>query len=73
MRHLLDIIVSIIGLKIHCAETGSYLGKALLIPWLGKIYVIGYRGEKPIKPIFLKQEKLSYWQSQIGFVTYRDD
>ena len=57
-----------IGTRIVDAKTGEVLGKALILPWRGKIHVIGL--EVPVRLVWLPQKRLTYWKQQIGFVTH---
>ena len=58
-------VVRRIGMKITDFETGLFLGRALFIPWAGKIHVIGL--ELNVRPLFLPQERLTYWKQEMGF------
>lgn len=61
-------IVRKIGTQLHDAENGRALGRVLLIPWGGKIHVIGLR--KNVRPVFLPQERLTYWKQELGFTSH---
>jgi hypothetical protein len=56
------------GTEIADANTGERVGKALMIAWRGRIHVIGL--ERPVKPQFLPQQRLTYWKQEIGFSVY---
>jgi hypothetical protein len=56
------------GTKIVDAETGAVIGRAFLVPWRGKIAVIGLDAE--VKPVFLPQKRLTYWKQEIGFTLH---
>ncbi len=58
-----------IGSKIVDAETGRVLGRAFLIPWRGKIAVIGLDAE--VRPVFLPQKRLTYWKQELGFALHQ--
>ncbi len=55
-----------IGSPIKDANTGRVIGRALLVPWRGKIHVIGL--DFAVRPIFLPQKRLTYWKQELGFV-----
>ena len=55
------------GTRLHDAETGQPLGRVLLIPWGGKIHVIGTVPEFSVRVQFLHQTRLTYWKQEIGF------
>jgi hypothetical protein len=57
-----------IGTRILDAETGRTLGKALIIPWRGKLHVIGL--DMPVQPKFLPQQRLTYWKQELGFTMH---
>jgi hypothetical protein len=56
------------GSDIVDAETGAVIGRALLVPWRGRIKVIGL--ETPVRPVFLAQPRLTYWKQELGFTTH---
>jgi hypothetical protein len=61
-------IVRRIGSPVVDRRTGDVVGRALFIPWRGKIHVIGL--EKAVAPMFLPQQRLTYWKQEIGFTTH---
>lgn len=66
-----DIAVSLIqriGPKISDSETGRPLGRALLLPWRGRILVIGLG--PAVRPTFIPQTRLTYWKQELGFTTH---
>jgi hypothetical protein len=64
-RRLILALARSVGSKIVDAETGRVLGRAFLIPWRGKIAVIGLDAE--VKPVFLPQKRLTFWKHELGF------
>ena len=46
-------------------RTGEKIGRALLLPWRGKIHVIGL--EEAVKVTFVPQTRLTFWKQEIGF------
>ena len=58
-------IIHRVGMKIRDARTGRFLGRALVIPWGGKLHVIGL--SKAVRVSFLPQQRLTYWKQEIGF------
>ncbi len=56
------------GTTIVDAESGVRLGRAFLLPWRGRVMVIGL--EIPVRPVFLPQTRLSYWKQELGFTTH---
>jgi hypothetical protein len=59
-------IVGCIGSTICDEVTGERLGKALILPWRGKIHLVGYAGQ-PVRLVFRAQAKVNYWRQSIGF------
>lgn len=57
-----------LGSPLTDARTGQPLGRALLVPWRGRIYVIGL--EQAVRPVFLNQVRLTYWRQTLGFTTH---
>ena len=53
------------GARLTDSETGKNLGKVLIIPWRGKVHVIGL--ETAVRAVFLPQKRLTYWKQEIGF------
>ncbi len=47
------------------SRTGKKIGRALLLPWRGKIHVIGLN--EAVKVGFLPQNRLTFWKQEIGF------
>lgn len=65
LRNLLVAVARRIGTPVRDAETGELLGRAVMIPWRGKIVCIGL--DTPVCPVFLPQERLTYWKQELGF------
>lgn len=59
-----------LGSTVMDQRTGRPLGRALFLPWRGRVVVIGL-GERiaPVRAVFLPQKRLTYWKQEIGFVT----
>jgi len=56
------------GMALRDAKTGAILGRALVIPWRGKLHVIGL--DEPVQPMFLPQKRLTYWKQELGFTKH---
>jgi len=61
-------IIRTIGARIVDSASGKCVGRALVIPWRGKIHVIGL--ETPVRLVWLRQERLTYWRQEIGFTVH---
>jgi hypothetical protein len=59
-------IAQTIGTKIEDFPSGRSLGRALVIPWRGKIHVIGLKAA--VLPMFQPQKRLTYWKQEIVFI-----
>jgi hypothetical protein len=67
-RSLVLAVARIFGTKIVDCTTGRNLGKALFIPWRGKIHIIGL--QEAVRPSFLPQKRLTYWKQELGFIAH---
>ena len=61
-------IAQTIGMRIKAFPSGRSLGRALIIPWRGKIHVIGL--EAAVRPMFQPQKRLTYWKQEIVFTEH---
>ena len=68
IRHIVIGLARRVGSKVTDAETGRVLGRAFLIPWKGRIAVIGLDAE--VKPVFLPQPRLTFWKQELGFTEH---
>jgi len=55
----------LVGTRVIDFNSGRVLGKALIVPWRGKIHVIGL--EAAVRPQFQPQKRLTYWKQEIVF------
>ena len=49
-------------------RTGKKIGRALLLPWRGKIHVIAL--DAAVQVAFIPQERLTFWKQEIGFTAH---
>ena len=61
-------IAQTIGTQIKDFPSGRPLGRALVIPWRGKIHVIGLKAAA--RPMFQPQKRLTYWKQEIVFTEH---
>jgi hypothetical protein len=61
-------IAQTIGTPIKDFPSGRSLGRALVIPWRGKIHVIGLK--VAVRPMFQPQKRLTYWKQEIVFTEH---
>ena len=57
-----------LGSPVRDARTGQLLGRAVFIPFGGKVHVIGL--EANVIPVFAPQERLTYWRQELAFTTH---
>ena len=57
-----------LGAPVYDVRTGALLGRALLVPFRGKVHVIGL--ETAVIPVFSPQERLTYWKQELGFTAH---
>jgi hypothetical protein len=62
------VVARAIGTRLVDCKTGRSLGKALIIPWRGRIHVIGL--ETAVIPIFFPQQRLTFWKQELGFTVH---
>jgi hypothetical protein len=67
---ILDLGVAIFGSNLIDYRTGRKIARAMVVPWGGKIYLLGLRGDDQVIPMFLPQEKMTFWKRKIGFTTH---
>lgn len=60
-------VAQVFASDLRDAVTGERIGRALLIPWRGKIHVIGL--DRPLRVQWIPQTRLTYWKQEIGFGT----
>ena len=61
-------LVRRLGSPVRDARTGRLLGRALFVPFRGKLHVIGL--EANVIPVFAPQERLTYWNQELAFTTH---
>ncbi len=61
-------VARLLGSPVRDVRTGQVLGRALLIPFRGRIHVIGL--DDIVVPTFVPQERLTYWKQELGFTAH---
>jgi hypothetical protein len=66
-------IAQTIGTRVNDFPSGRSLGRVLIIPWRGKIHVIGL--DVAVRhvaacPMFQPQKRLTYWKQEIVFTEH---
>lgn len=61
-------IIHLLGSDIRDVDTGERIGRALLIPWRGRIFMLGDgMSGYALVPKFRAQTRLTYWKAELGF------
>ena len=55
------------GTLIRDEQSGAVLGNAFIFSFGGRVFVIGYTGTLPLRPVAIPEKKLSYWRIRLGF------
>lgn len=55
------------GAPIRDHRNQELLGRALVCTFRGKVFLIGFTGETPVKPVFLADPSVRYWRQTIRF------
>ena len=74
MQWLRDIAVWLfraLGSDIFDCQTGKRLGRGLLIPWRGKIHLLG-ADDLSLVPVALAQSRITYWHQAVGFTVHSE-
>ena len=66
---LLKAVTAVFGARVIDQRTGKSVGKALFIPWRGKLRIIGLE-EKRVIAAFESQQRLTYWNQALTFSTH---
>lgn len=62
------VVARAIGTRLVDYKTGHSLGRVLIIPWRGKIHLIGL--SRPVRVAFLHQRRITYWKQEVGFTIH---
>ena len=57
-----------LGSPVRDVRTGAVLGRAMVLAFRGKVYVVGL--ETAVIPVFVPQERLTYWKQELGFTAH---
>lgn len=69
IRPFLFFLYRWLGMEIRDARTGAKLGRVLMVPWRGKILVLG--SGLDLRPEFLPQARQSFWKCELGFTRHQ--
>ena len=68
LRSIVLRVARLLGSPVVDARTGQMLGRALLVPFRGRIHVIGL--DAAVRPVFSPQTRLTYWKQELGFTAH---
>ena len=68
LRVVVLFVARLLGSRVVDARTGRVLGRALLVPFRGRVHVIGL--DAVVVPEFVPQERLMYWKQELRFTTH---
>ena len=68
LRRFVVRLARALGSEVRDARSGQVLGRALLVTWRGKVHVIGL--DAAVRPVFLPQNRLTYWKQELGFTQH---
>jgi len=69
-RGLLLKLAHTFGILLKDQRTGEPLGRVLVVPFRGKLWIIGLSAS--VRPEFLPQIRTTYWKQDLGFSTHPD-
>lgn len=67
-RPLLHILIHVMGSDITDVRTGQFIGRALLLPWRGRIVVLGPGLD--LVPYFCPDTRMIQWKRTLGFTRH---
>jgi hypothetical protein len=70
LHRVLRWLVVLFGSDLTDERTGQKVARALIVCWRGRIHLLGLEGKDQVIPIFPAQEKMTFWDRQIGFTTH---
>lgn len=68
LRSFVIRIAQLLGSDLMDYRNGKKIGRALLIPWRGKIIVVGLQAV--VRPVFLPTNSIHYWKQEISFTLH---
>lgn len=60
-------LAALCGSQVRDEETGEFLGRAFLVPWRGRVHLVGYTGVVPLRPTVQARRAVTYWKVSVGF------
>ena len=69
-RAFFERLVDVCGSNLRDYQTGETIARAFVLSWGGRIHLLGLRGNDQVLPVFLPQERMSFWKRSIGFTVH---
>jgi hypothetical protein len=71
-RSMLMGIINLFASDIRDVDTGESIGRAVLIPWRGRIFMLGKGiAGYALIPKFCAQRRLTFWKCELGFTRHK--
>jgi hypothetical protein len=71
LRPLFLGIINLLSSDIRDVDTGKCIGRALLVPWRGRILILGASvAGFALVPKFFPQTRLTFWKCELGFTRH---
>jgi hypothetical protein len=71
LRPLFVGMINLLSSNIRDVDTGECIGRALLIPWRGRILILGAGvAGYALVPKFCAQKRLTFWKCELGFTRH---
>ena len=68
IRPFLLWLIRMVGSDIPDAQTGEVIGRALLLPWRGRILILGLVPD--LVPVFRAETRMVQWKRTLGFTRH---
>jgi len=71
LRPLFIGLINLLSSKIRDMDTGECIGRALIIPWRGRILIMGEGvAGYALVPKFCAQTRITFWKCELGFTRH---
>lgn len=71
LRPLVLGLINLFSSEIRDVETGECIGRALILPWRGRVLILGARvAGFALVPRFCAQSRLTFWKCELGFTRH---
>jgi hypothetical protein len=64
-------VINLLSSEVRDVDTGKRIGRALFVPWRGRILIVGEGVANCILvPKFRAQRRLTFWKVELGFTEH---